>query len=108
VFVTEIGDIPRFGAPEQLTSWAGLTPKHHESDTTVHRGRITKQFPAGAVGRGRGRATGPRKHAPRSDPRLGVLRPARSPSFAASSPPGPRRRRREQPTHRGGRKPSLS
>ena len=23
--------------------WAGLTPKHHESDTTVHRGRITKQ-----------------------------------------------------------------
>ena len=30
-------------APEQLASWAGLTPKHHESDTTVHRGRITKQ-----------------------------------------------------------------
>ncbi len=29
--------------PEQLTCWAGLTPKHHESDTHVHRGRITKQ-----------------------------------------------------------------
>ena len=29
--------------PGQLASWAGLTPKHHESDTTVHRGRITKQ-----------------------------------------------------------------
>ena len=29
--------------PAQLTCWAGLTPKHHESDTTVHRGRITKQ-----------------------------------------------------------------
>ena len=29
--------------PQQLASWAGLTPKHHESDTTVHRGRITKQ-----------------------------------------------------------------
>jgi len=43
VFVAEIGDITRFGRPEQLTSWAGLTPKHHESDTTVHRGRITKQ-----------------------------------------------------------------
>ena len=28
---------------EQLASWAGLTPKHHESDTTVQRGRITKQ-----------------------------------------------------------------
>jgi transposase len=43
VFVAEIGDITRFGRPAQLASWAGLTPKHHESDTTVHRGRITKQ-----------------------------------------------------------------
>src|SRR6478609_8214682 len=43
VFVAEIGDITRFTKPQQLTSWAGLTPKHHESDTTVHRGRITKQ-----------------------------------------------------------------
>ena len=43
VFVAEIGDIGRFARPEQLASWAGLTPKHHESDTTVHRGRITKQ-----------------------------------------------------------------
>jgi transposase len=43
VFVAEIGDIHRFRRPEQLTSWAGLTPKHHESDTKVRRGRITKQ-----------------------------------------------------------------
>jgi transposase len=43
VFVAEIGDITRFHRPQQLASWAGLTPKHHESDTTVHRGRITKQ-----------------------------------------------------------------
>ena len=43
VFVAEIGDVARFARPEQLASWAGLTPKHHESDTTVHRGRITKQ-----------------------------------------------------------------
>ena len=43
VFVAEIGDITRFAQPQQLASWAGLTPKHHESDTTVHRGRITKQ-----------------------------------------------------------------
>jgi transposase len=43
VFVAEIGDINRFARPAQLASWAGLTPKHHESDTTVHRGRITKQ-----------------------------------------------------------------
>jgi len=43
VFVAETGDIARFDTPAQLASWAGLTPKHHESDTTVHRGRITKQ-----------------------------------------------------------------
>ena len=43
VFVAEIGDIGRFARPQQLASWSGLTPKHHESDTTVHRGRITKQ-----------------------------------------------------------------
>ena len=34
---------PGSPAPAQLTCWAGLTPKHHESDTHVHRGRITKQ-----------------------------------------------------------------
>src|SRR6478609_12123881 len=51
VFVAEIGDITRFHRPEQLASWAGLTPKHHESDTTVHRGRITKM---GCGGRGGG------------------------------------------------------
>jgi transposase len=43
IFVVEIGDVTRFPGPTQLASWAGLTPKHHESDTTVHRGRITKQ-----------------------------------------------------------------
>ena len=43
VFVAEIGEVSRFPGPAQLASWAGLTPKHHESDTTVHRGRITKQ-----------------------------------------------------------------
>ena len=42
VFVAEIGDVSRFPGPGQLASWAGLTPKHYESDTTVHRGRITK------------------------------------------------------------------
>jgi len=43
VFVAEIGDVHRFARAEQLTSWAGLTPRHHESDKSVHRGRITKQ-----------------------------------------------------------------
>ena len=43
VFVAEIGDIARFDAPQRLCCWAGLTPRHRESDTTVHRGSITKQ-----------------------------------------------------------------
>ena len=43
IFVAEIGDVHRFPGPEQLASWAGMTPRHHESDTTVRRGRITKQ-----------------------------------------------------------------
>jgi transposase len=43
IFVAEIGDVTRFAGPNQLCSWAGLTPRHRESDTTVHRGHITKQ-----------------------------------------------------------------
>jgi transposase len=43
VFVAEIGQVGRFTRPQQLCSWAGMTPKHRESDTKIHRGRITKQ-----------------------------------------------------------------
>ena len=43
VFTAEIGEVTRFRTADQLACWAGLTPKHHESDTHVHRGRITKQ-----------------------------------------------------------------
>lgn len=43
LFLAEIGDISRFDSPKQLCSWAGLTPKHRESDEIVHRGAITKQ-----------------------------------------------------------------
>ena len=43
VFVAEVGDVTRFATAAQLACWAGLTPKHRESDTHVHRGRITKQ-----------------------------------------------------------------
>jgi transposase len=43
IFVAEIGDVHRFASSAQLCSWAGLTPLHRESDTKVHRGRITKQ-----------------------------------------------------------------
>lgn len=43
VFVAEVGDVHRFPTPEKLACWAGMTPKHRESDTTVRRGRISKQ-----------------------------------------------------------------
>jgi transposase len=42
IFVAEIGDVRRFASAERLCSWAGVTPRHRESDTTVHRGSITK------------------------------------------------------------------
>jgi transposase len=45
IFCAELGDVTRFGSAKQVTSWAGLTPRHRESDTTVHRGSITKQGP---------------------------------------------------------------
>jgi transposase len=43
VFVAEIGDVTRFPTARHLCSWAGMTPSHHESDTKVRRGHITKQ-----------------------------------------------------------------
>jgi transposase len=43
ILVAEIGDVTRFRNAAALCSWAGLTPKHRESDTTVHRLEITKQ-----------------------------------------------------------------
>jgi transposase len=43
VFVAELGDVSRFTDANRVCSWTGLTPKHRESDTTVHRGAITKQ-----------------------------------------------------------------
>jgi transposase len=43
VAIAEIGDITRFPGPGHLCSWAGLTPRHRESDLKVARGHITKQ-----------------------------------------------------------------
>ena len=72
VFVAEIGDVTRFPRAEKLCAWAGMTPRHRESDTKIHRGRITKQgnplvrwaaveavqrLHGGAIGRTRARLT---------------------------------------------------
>src|SRR5215470_1047331 len=43
VICAEIGDVTRFGKPGQLCSWAGLTPRHYESDLKVIRGHCSKQ-----------------------------------------------------------------
>jgi transposase len=43
VIIAEIGDVTRFQTAAQLCSWAGLTPRHRESDTKVTRGHVTKQ-----------------------------------------------------------------
>jgi transposase len=42
IFVADIGDISRFRSAEALCSWAGLTPRHRESDLKVTRTGITK------------------------------------------------------------------
>ena len=92
---------PASPGPRSWPRWAGLTPTHHESDTTVHRGRITKQGsrlvrwaaveavqrlpgahpPRAGPGPGRGPPRPQhrrRRRGPRAD-RAGLLRPARSP-----------------------------
>ncbi len=43
ILVAEIGDVHRFPSARHLCSWAGMTPKLHESDTTSNSGRISKQ-----------------------------------------------------------------
>jgi transposase len=43
VITAEIGDVRRFKTAAQLCCWAGLTPRHRESDIKVTRGHVTKQ-----------------------------------------------------------------
>jgi transposase len=43
VIIAEIGDVTRFKPAARLCSWAGLTPRHRESDAKVVRGHITRQ-----------------------------------------------------------------
>ena len=43
VFVAEIGDITRFPNAAAFCCWAGITPRHYESDKTVRRGHVSKE-----------------------------------------------------------------
>ena len=90
VFVAEIGDVHRFPGPAQLASWAGLTPKHHESDTHVHRDRGWPDhqagLTAGAVGGDRV-GPGPRPGHRRRTPETPRRRPPR-PQHRQEPPPG--------------------
>jgi transposase len=43
VLVAALGDVTRFTGAPAVCSWAGLTPKHRESDLRVRRYEITKQ-----------------------------------------------------------------
>ena len=75
IFVAEIGDVHRFASAPRLCSWAGLTPRHHQSDTTVRRGPITKQAPGWCAG-------------PRSRPPSGSPEQTSRPPTSTASPTG--------------------
>ena len=75
VFVAEIGDVTRFPSPDRLCSWAGLTPRHRESDTKVRRGSITNRAPSSCDG-------------PPSRPSAATMGTARSKPTITASPSG--------------------
>jgi transposase len=93
VIIAEIGDVHRFRSAAQLCSWAGLTPRHRESDVKVTRGHVTEQGIAeAALGGHRGR--------PARAARLGNRRGQR----CHHRPP-----REGSPQHRqGGRRPAAA
>ncbi|WP_157635703.1 transposase, partial [Nostocoides japonicum] len=85
VFVAEIGDVHRFTAAPALASWAGLTPKHHQTrhprpPRTDHQARLLP----GPLGRDpcRSRRSGP---TPRSAPCANASRPAAAATSARAA-----------------------
>jgi hypothetical protein len=94
VFVAEIGDVGRFPAADKLCCWAGLTPRHRESDTTVRRGPNHKTgFSPGALGGHRGRQPSAGRHVPagRLPPhRRAAGQPQHRPCGRRSQAPHPR------------------
>ncbi len=69
IFVAEIGDIARFDSAKKLCPWAGLTPKHRESDEgraprSHHQAGLAPRPLGGRRGRGNYRAKGTTSSAP--------------------------------------------
>jgi hypothetical protein len=85
VFVAEIGDVHRFSDAAHLCSLVGLTPRHRESDTVVHRGHITNKAPKPSAGR---RST--RCNVTKQRPRSGPTANASKLAAARTSPRSPR------------------
>ena len=88
VFVAEIGDITRFHRPEQLASLGRADPetprvRHHRAPRPDHETRLS----AGALGRGRGRATRARRTPASGRPATGSVNAAAATS-ASWPPPG--------------------
>jgi len=63
IFCAEIGDVHRFRSAEALCSWAGLAPRHRESDTKSGAGLHHQDgLAAGALGGAGGGGALPRRH----------------------------------------------
>ncbi|MFE2971857.1 IS110 family transposase [Streptomyces sp. NPDC059340] len=84
ILVAEIGDIHRFASPDRLCSWAGLTPRHYESDTVVRRGTSPSRAASWCAGRWWRRSSA---RPPSRSPRTG---PGSKPAAAETSPRSPR------------------
>jgi transposase len=56
VIIAEIGEVSRFATADRLCSWAGLTPRHRESDIILSRRRRRGCDLGGRVGDGVGHA----------------------------------------------------
>jgi transposase len=74
IFCAELGDVERFRSAKAVCSWARLTPSQRESDTTVHRGPITKQGSGLVRWRRPGRGEGMAKHTQSAAHRTGGIR----------------------------------
>jgi len=85
VFIAEIGNIDRFPSPDKLCSWAGLTPRHRESDTKVYRSGSPSRAPDWSVGRPSRPSPGP--ETPRSPSSTPECRSAGEPTSLGWLPP---------------------